>query len=184
MSADKLVDSTQLDSDLTSVANAIRAKSGGSSQLAFPAGFVSEIQAIPSGGGLPEGISAFTTGTFTVASAVNGYTITHGLGAIPKVFVVYVEGVPWRYRYNTYTLYFAAVTTDGSATFKGNVRENSTNNKGRSLGGNRNNSGDVSTTTVTIWKSANEQGQFKPTQFTDAENTETEPLTYRWYAFA
>ena len=45
------VNSTQLDSDLTSVANAIRAKSGGSSQLAFPAGFVSEIQAIPSGGG-------------------------------------------------------------------------------------------------------------------------------------
>lgn len=51
MSADKLVDSTQLDSDLTSVANAIRAKSGGSSQLAFPAGFVSEIGNIPSGGG-------------------------------------------------------------------------------------------------------------------------------------
>ena len=52
MALDKLVDSTQLDSDLTSVADAIRAKSGGSSQLAFPAGFVSEIQAIPSGGGL------------------------------------------------------------------------------------------------------------------------------------
>lgn len=51
MALDKLVDSTQLDADLTSVANAIRAKSGGSSQLAFPAGFVSEIQAIPSGGG-------------------------------------------------------------------------------------------------------------------------------------
>lgn len=50
MALDKLVDSTQLDSDLTSVADAIRAKSGGSSQLAFPAGFVSEIQAIPSGG--------------------------------------------------------------------------------------------------------------------------------------
>lgn len=51
MSADKLVDSTQLDSDLTSVANAIRAKSGGSGQLAFPAGFVSEIGNIPSGSG-------------------------------------------------------------------------------------------------------------------------------------
>ena len=51
MSVDKLVDSTQLDSDLTSVANAIRAKSGGSSQLAFPAGFVSEIGNIPGGGG-------------------------------------------------------------------------------------------------------------------------------------
>ncbi|MBR5094440.1 MAG: hypothetical protein IK095_05045 [Oscillospiraceae bacterium] len=50
MSVDKLVDSTQLDADLTSVADAIRAKSGGSTQLAFPAGFVSEIQAIPGGG--------------------------------------------------------------------------------------------------------------------------------------
>lgn len=63
MSLDKLVDSTQLDSDLTSVANAIRAKSGGSSQLAFPAGFVSEIGNIPSGGGgewTTEGIAAGT----------------------------------------------------------------------------------------------------------------------------
>lgn len=51
MSVDKLVDSTQLDSDLTSVADAIRAKSGGSGQLAFPSGFVSEIGNIPSGGG-------------------------------------------------------------------------------------------------------------------------------------
>lgn len=51
MALDKLVDSSQLDTDLTSVANAIRAKSGGSGQLAFPAGFVSEIGNIPSGGG-------------------------------------------------------------------------------------------------------------------------------------
>ena len=51
MAVDKLVDSTQLDSDLTSVANAIRTKGGTSSQLAFPAGFVSAVQAIPTGGG-------------------------------------------------------------------------------------------------------------------------------------
>ena len=51
MAVDKLVDSTQLDADLTSVANAIRAKSGGSSQLAFPSGFVSEIGSIQTGGG-------------------------------------------------------------------------------------------------------------------------------------
>lgn len=51
MAVDKLVDSSQLDADLTSVANAIRAKSGGVSQLAFPAGFVSEIGNIPTGGG-------------------------------------------------------------------------------------------------------------------------------------
>lgn len=54
MSVDKLVDSTQLDSDLTSVANAIRTKGGTSAQLAFPAGFVSAIAAIPSGGGVVE----------------------------------------------------------------------------------------------------------------------------------
>lgn len=51
MAVDKLVDSTQLNADLTTVANAIRAKSGGSGSLAFPSGFVTEIGNIPSGGG-------------------------------------------------------------------------------------------------------------------------------------
>ena len=51
MAVDKLVDSTQLNSDLTSVANAIRTKGGTSASLAFPADFVSAINAIPSGGG-------------------------------------------------------------------------------------------------------------------------------------
>ena len=51
MAVDKLVDSTQLDSDLTSVANAIRTKGGTSAQLSFPSGFVSAIEAIPTGGG-------------------------------------------------------------------------------------------------------------------------------------
>ena len=50
MALDKLVDSTQLDSDLTSVANAIRTKGGTSASLAFPADFVSAIAAIPTGG--------------------------------------------------------------------------------------------------------------------------------------
>lgn len=51
MALDKLVDSTQLDADLTTVANAIRTKGGTSAQLAFPSGFASAIAAIPSGGG-------------------------------------------------------------------------------------------------------------------------------------
>ena len=58
----KLVNATELDSNLTSVANAIRAKSGGSSSLTFPSGFVSEIQSIPTGGGsstTKAGISMF-----------------------------------------------------------------------------------------------------------------------------
>jgi len=60
MAVDKLVDSTQLDADLTSVANAIRTKGGTSASLAFPAGFVSAIDAIPTGGGDME---AFMTRT-------------------------------------------------------------------------------------------------------------------------
>lgn len=51
MAVDKLVDSTQLDADLTSVANAIRTKGGTSAQLAFPAGFVQAIGDIETGGG-------------------------------------------------------------------------------------------------------------------------------------
>ena len=39
------------DTDLTAVANAIRTKGGTSAALAFPAGFVSAVQAIPTGGG-------------------------------------------------------------------------------------------------------------------------------------
>ena len=47
MALDKLVDSAQLDGDLTSVANAIRSKGGTSAQLSFPSGMVSAIDAIP-----------------------------------------------------------------------------------------------------------------------------------------
>ena len=50
MAIDKLVDSAQLDADLTSVANAIRTKGGTSAQLSFPSGFVSAINAIQTGG--------------------------------------------------------------------------------------------------------------------------------------
>ncbi|MBP5720416.1 MAG: leucine-rich repeat protein [Bacteroidales bacterium] len=51
MALDKLVDSTQLDADLTSVANAIRTKGGTSADLEFPSGFVTAIGNISGGGG-------------------------------------------------------------------------------------------------------------------------------------
>ena len=51
MAVDKLVDSSQLDANLTSVANAIRTRGGTSASLAFPADFISAIGNIPSGGG-------------------------------------------------------------------------------------------------------------------------------------
>lgn len=66
MSVDKLVDSTQLDADLTSVANAIRTKGGTSASLAFPAGFVNAVEAIPTG--------VAPTGTKTISLTSNGTT--------------------------------------------------------------------------------------------------------------
>ena len=51
------VDSTQLDSYLTSVADAIRTKGGTSAQLAFPQGFVDAVEAIEAGGGDPYAIA-------------------------------------------------------------------------------------------------------------------------------
>ena len=49
MAIDAFVDSTQLNSDLTSIANAIRAKGElpSSQKLSFPAGFISAISSIP-----------------------------------------------------------------------------------------------------------------------------------------
>ena len=66
MAVDKLVDSTQLDADLTSIANAIRTKGGTSGQLAFPAGFVSAVDAIPTG--------ITPTGTKQISITENGTT--------------------------------------------------------------------------------------------------------------
>lgn len=69
MAVDKLVDSTQLNADLTSVANAIRAKGGTSASLAFPAGFVDAIGDIETGGGVTVSpLSVTANGTYTAPS--------------------------------------------------------------------------------------------------------------------
>lgn len=93
MAVDKLVDSTQLNADLTSVANAIRTKGGTSAQLAFPAGFVSAIDAIPTGGG--GGNATIETGTFTLASAItvanSGTTINVGFSGHPNFIYIWLD---------------------------------------------------------------------------------------------
>ena len=86
MAVDKLVDSTQLDADLTSVANAIRAKSGGSGQLAFPSGFVSEIGNIPSGGG--NGIVLLASGTYTLATNAASFNIPVNYTGTPAFAII------------------------------------------------------------------------------------------------
>lgn len=69
MALDKLVDSTQLNTDLTSIANAIRTKGGTSGLLAFPAEFISAIEAISGGGGVP-GIAEAEAGIITVETDI------------------------------------------------------------------------------------------------------------------
>ena len=83
MAVDKLVDSTQLDADLTSVANAIRTKGGTSADLAFPAGFVSAVEAIPTGGGgyTEEDVAKILDGTLT---SISNSVVTSLRGAIFK----------------------------------------------------------------------------------------------------
>lgn len=76
MSVDKLVDSTQLDADLTSVANAIRTKGGTSANLAFPTGFISAVEAIETGGGgewTTDGVANGTepNGDITITASVS-----------------------------------------------------------------------------------------------------------------
>lgn len=105
MSLDKLVDSTQLDSDLTSVANAIRTKGGTSAQLAFPTGFVQAIEDIE-GTALSNPPIKAVSGTFTLASAayqttipidssvvdLNEYIMWHFFALMPDEFWVDYEG--------------------------------------------------------------------------------------------
>lgn len=63
------------DTELTSIANAIRTKGGTSSQLEFPTGFVSAVQAIPTGGSaVVQPLSVTQNGTYTAPSGVDGYS--------------------------------------------------------------------------------------------------------------
>lgn len=62
MAIDKAVDSAVLDANLTSIADAIRAKAGTSDKLAFPAGFADAIAAIVTG---PPGEFTLSTAGFT-----------------------------------------------------------------------------------------------------------------------
>lgn len=69
MAFDKAVDSAQLNAGLTAVANAIRTKSGTTSQLSFPSEFVSTVQAITS---MPELKIAVTAVAGAAVTAAKG----------------------------------------------------------------------------------------------------------------
>ena len=86
MAIDKAIDSTQLDADLASIANAIRTKGGTSAQLAFPIGFVQAIGNIQTGGGGVE----MESGTFTLSGNIQNKTVSVSFN--PTHFILYATG--------------------------------------------------------------------------------------------
>lgn len=77
---------TVTDTELTSIANAIRTAGGTDSPLEFPSEFITAIGdiAVP-GINIPTGIEV---GSFTVVSNANTITVNHSFGHVPKIAVV------------------------------------------------------------------------------------------------
>lgn len=134
--ADKLVNSTQLDSDLTSVANAIRTKGGTSASLSFPSGFVTAIGNISTGGGstlITKNITA--NGTYNASSDnADGYSsVTVAVPPAPYVTGTFtgteagVLSVPLSYTGDGYpvavTIYPDAGTYNSESTFYTTVQK-------------------------------------------------------------
>lgn len=126
MAVDKLVDSTQLDADLTSVANAIRTKGGTSSSLAFPADFVSAINAISGGGG--GGGKKSATGTFTPAERTGTASFDPGFTDVVGVVVVPTSESPLKsggrtiyYWMSTPSVYLKSVTGGSNSSGSGTL---------------------------------------------------------------
>lgn len=74
MAYDKVIDSLKLDADLTSVADAIRTKSGTKGELDFPDGFVSAVEEIQTESfPVIQPISITGNGTYEAPDGVDGY---------------------------------------------------------------------------------------------------------------
>ena len=83
------------DTDLTSVANAIRTKGGTSSSLVFPSGFVTAIQNIPSGGSATLITKSITAnGTYNASSdSADGYSqVSVAVPVLPVVSGTFTPG--------------------------------------------------------------------------------------------
>lgn len=81
------------DSVMSSIANAIRSKSG-TTQTYLPSEMPSAIENIPSGGGgsdLPEN---WVIGQFTPQTDIENYTVTHNKGKAPFLALVFADNSP------------------------------------------------------------------------------------------
>ena len=75
MAYDKVIDSAELDAELTSVADAIRTKSGTTGKLTFPDGFVSAVEEIQTESSPKiQPLSITENGTYEAPDGVDGYS--------------------------------------------------------------------------------------------------------------
>lgn len=82
-----------INTKMTAIADAIRAKTGGTEALTLD-GMAEAIAGLELGGGLPDTIEAVAGGTHTLTSNVGGYgsfTIEHGLGVRPDAVLFYIS---------------------------------------------------------------------------------------------
>jgi hypothetical protein len=107
MAFDKVIDSAQLEADLTTIANAIREKAGVSDNFNFPTGFAEAITAIEAGGGggLATGAITFDSDvTYTGDEDISTnfprpvLTIEHSLGYRPTFFVFFSADKKTKYQ--------------------------------------------------------------------------------------
>lgn len=166
MAVDKLVDSTQLNSDLTSVANAIRTKGGTSASLAFPSDFVSAIGAISTGGG-----SEILSGSITPTEDTNGMSIDVGSSDFTH-FVVYPSAFPGGNNIKA----FVGAICDFSLQTNTNISTMSTNNTGSST---------IANTYSTPWfsKSGSVITCITGTSGTTVPGYWANGITYYWFAW-
>lgn len=116
MAVDKLVDSTQLNADLTSVANAIRTKGGTSASLAFPAEFVSAIAAIPSGGSSPPRLIDSAEVTLASTATSSNKLSVNLTAATNCVVLVFVDEMPSPPTSNYTALCWCQIYTENGTT--------------------------------------------------------------------
>lgn len=113
----KLVNATSLDAGLTDIADAIRTKGGTSASLAFPAGFVSAIAAIPTGGGISADDIAMRkiSGAITLSEATevkeNAFINCSQITSVSSDTVKTLRGNCFRSCSGLTSVYFPEVTT-------------------------------------------------------------------------
>lgn len=98
MAIDKAIDSTEFDSKLTTVADAIRTAGGTTQPMSFPSGMVEAISVLKSGSDAGGG---FVSGTITPASSAI-QTITHNLGKNQQALLFGVVCRPVRIKRTEY----------------------------------------------------------------------------------